>query len=184
MMALQFDEAGLVLATAGDADEAMEVIQAMADECQAGKGDRVEEAVELGVEHRISPSVVFGIFREARARRSKPVLILPKTQPSVEPKRMGELRFRRIDDGKPKARAEPEKPVTLPALLDPALQAMNEQHSVIESIGGKTVIASFEPNPIHLRRTKVVYQTKDSFLLRYSNKTVPVMVSGGRSRCR
>jgi hypothetical protein len=79
MMAIKLDANGLVLASAGDADEAMEVIQAMADECQAGKGDRVEEAVELGVEHSISPSVVFGIFREARARRAKPVFILRTT---------------------------------------------------------------------------------------------------------
>jgi ABC-type cobalamin/Fe3+-siderophores transport system ATPase subunit len=83
--------------------------------------------------------------------------------------------------------AEPEPKTALPALIpptalvnwDPAVLAMNEQHAVIESVGGKTVIASWEPNPINLNRMMVVYQNKDSFLLRYSNKTVPVVVASG-----
>ena len=82
--------------------------------------------------------------------------------------------------------AEAEPKTALPALIpptalvnwDPAVRAMNEQHAVIESVGGKTVIASWEPNPINLNRMMVVYQNKDSFLLRYSNKTVPVIPSG------
>jgi hypothetical protein len=44
MMALQLDEAGLVLAVARSPEEALEVIKAMAEECRAGKGDREREA--------------------------------------------------------------------------------------------------------------------------------------------
>jgi hypothetical protein len=90
------------------------------------------------------------------------------------------------------AKAEPEaeaKPgrIMLPAVVptpkpparieyDEAIAAMNECHAVIENVGGKTVIASWEPSSIDLEQTGIVYQTKESFLLRYSNRTVLVDV--------
>jgi hypothetical protein len=46
------------------------------------------------------------------------------------------------------------------------------QHAIIENVGGKTVIASWEPSPIDLNRLMVVFQSKESFLLRYSNRSV------------
>jgi hypothetical protein len=60
-----------------------------------------------------------------------------------------------------------------------AIIAMNEQHAIIESVGGKTVIASWEPSPIDLNRRMVVYQGKDSFLLRYSNRMVTIDAPDG-----
>ena len=57
---------------------------------------------------------------------------------------------------------------------------MNNQHAIIENVGGKTVIASWEPSPIDLERLMVVFQSKDSFLLRYSNRFVSVEVPNVR----
>jgi hypothetical protein len=57
---------------------------------------------------------------------------------------------------------------------------MNEQHAIIENVGGKTVIASWEPSPIDLERRMVVFQSKESFLLRYSNRFVSIEVPDGR----
>jgi Family of unknown function (DUF5906) len=64
--------------------------------------------------------------------------------------------------------------------LDEAIAAMNTQHAIIENVGGKTVIASWEPSPIDLERLMVVFQSKESFLLRYSNRSVTVEVADAR----
>ena len=69
-------------------------------------------------------------------------------------------------------------PSQQPATWDDALDAMNEQHAIIENVGGKTVIASWEPSPTDLKRLVVVFQTKESFILRYSNRTVLIEVTG------
>ena len=93
----------------------------------------------------------------------------------------------------PEPESEPEPKMALPAIIPPtpppskwdaAMAALNDQHAVIESWGGKTVIASWEPVPIDLNRVMVVPQTKDSFLLRYSNRTVSIEVSDGRGGVR
>jgi hypothetical protein len=63
---------------------------------------------------------------------------------------------------------------------DDAIAAMNEQHAIIENVGGKTVIASWEPSPLDLERLMVVFQSKESFLLRYSNRFVSVEVPDAR----
>ena len=61
-----------------------------------------------------------------------------------------------------------------------ALAIMNEHHAIIDSVGGKTVIASWEPSPIDPSRLVVVFQAKESFLLRYSNRHISMDVPGGR----
>src|SRR5262249_51442478 len=61
-----------------------------------------------------------------------------------------------------------------------AMTAMNEQHAVIENVGNKTVIASWEPSPTNLNRRALVFQGKDSFLLRYSNRVVQIELSDGK----
>jgi hypothetical protein len=71
--------------------------------------------------------------------------------------------------------------------LDAATAAMNEQHAIIENVGGKTVIASWEPSQINPERLVVVFQNKESFLLRYSNRTVLIDVTdrqGGTGNVR
>jgi hypothetical protein len=93
----------------------------------------------------------------------------------------------------PKPEAEKAEKIGLPAVIpitkplsderlsrwNEALAAMNEQHAVIESIGGKTVIASWEPLPTDLKRPRIVFQGKDSFVLRYSNRTVTLEAPDG-----
>jgi hypothetical protein len=94
----------------------------------------------------------------------------------------------------PEPAAEPEPPTKpmLPVLVQPArppaaapdwnevIREMNDQHAIIENRGGKTVIASWEPSTLDPSRKKLVYQTKESFLLRYSNKSVYWPMPDGR----
>jgi hypothetical protein len=97
----------------------------------------------------------------------------------------------------PEKRADPEKaaadepeaaklPVVIPpppavaSDWDEAIAAMNNQHAIIENVGGKAVIASWEPSTIDPSRVAVVFQNKESFLLRYSNRFVPIEVHTGR----
>jgi hypothetical protein len=112
-------------------------------------------------------------------------LLKPKApEPEAEPE--GEAKSKSKEEPNPEA--EPAK-ASLPAIIppkpsakyEPAMMAMNEQHAVIESVGGKTVIASWEPSPKNLNRMMVVYQTKDSFLLRYLNRTVEIAGTKGTS---
>jgi len=103
---------------------------------------------------------------------------------------------------KPEAKAQP-KPAAeehggLPAVIpitkplsdervsrwDDAMAAMNEEHAVIENFGGKAVIASWEPSPLDLNRRMIAFQGKESFLLRYSNRSVTLEASDGRGNFR
>ena len=61
------------------------------------------------------------------------------------------------------------------------------RRAIIENVGGKTVIASWEPSQINPERLVVVFQNKESFLLRYSNRTVSIEVTdrqGGTGNVR
>ena len=100
-------------------------------------------------------------------------------EPAVEPKEA------KAPDAAPEEAEEAERRVMLPAVVplppplqppkpnwDEAVAVMNTQHAIIENVGGKTVIASWEPSPIDLNRLMVVFQSKESFLLRYSNRSV------------
>src|SRR5262249_48663574 len=49
---------------------------------------------------------------------------------------------------------------------DDAIAAMNRQHAIIENVGGKAVIASWEPSTYDTGKLMVVFQNKESFLLR------------------
>jgi hypothetical protein len=60
--------------------------------------------------------------------------------------------------------------------FDNVLEAMNQQHAIIASVTGKAVIASWEPSSLDPSKMVIVYQTKDSFLLRYSNRRVRIEV--------
>jgi hypothetical protein len=84
----------------------------------------------------------------------------PEVEPEVEPER------------------EPQAPVQLPAVVPPqpakweeAIDLLNTRHAIIDNVGGKTMIASWEPSPLDPSRMVVVFQSKESFLLRYSNRT-------------
>jgi hypothetical protein len=68
-------------------------------------------------------------------------------------------------------------PRPLPATWDDLLTVMNNQHAIIDNVGGKTVIASWEPSPIDPSRQMVVFHNKDSFILRYSNKFAKITIT-------
>jgi hypothetical protein len=93
--------------------------------------------------------------------------------------------------------AEPATRIMLPAVVlpppppappkpdwDDAMAAMNERHAIIDNHGGKTMIASWEPSPLDPSRVVVVFQTKESFLLRYSNRSVAFDVPDSRGGIR
>jgi hypothetical protein len=97
-------------------------------------------------------------------------LLKPKAEPEPDPKEEPEPEL--VKAGLP-AVVLPPPPLQPPKPnWDEAVAAMNTQHAIIENVGGKTVIASWEPSPIDLGRLMVVFQSKESFLLRYSNRSV------------
>jgi len=65
------------------------------------------------------------------------------------------------------------------AKWDDALAAMNDKFAIIENVGGKSVIACWEPSLLHPGRRVVIFQNKESFLLRYSNRYVTVETHDG-----
>lgn len=65
----------------------------------------------------------------------------------------------------------PAKPPVAPS-YDDALGAMNERHAIIDNVGSKSVIASWEPSSRDNSRQEVIFQNKESFLLRYSNRKI------------
>lgn len=76
---------------------------------------------------------------------------------------------------KPQAEAEAKLPAVAETKLpsrDEYLTAMNGRHAVIDNVGGKTVIASWEASPLDPTKETLVYHTKDNFKLRYSNRHV------------
>jgi Mesyanzhinovviridae DNA primase len=118
---------------------------------------------------------------------------LPGAQPRVAdqriPRREGQPGF--ADRVAAEAGAEPKPKAGLPAVIPPpksvepiiedAIAAMNERHAIIENVGGKTAIASWEPSTTDPTRSEVVFQSKESFLLRYSHRRVLIEMPGGRS---
>jgi hypothetical protein len=72
------------------------------------------------------------------------------------------------------------------------LQALNKAHAIIDNVGGKTVVASFDEITFKLgddvvTRNSVVYQRQSDFMLRYCNRYVVVDVpnrQGGNNRER
>jgi hypothetical protein len=92
-----------------------------------------------------------------------------------------------------KAEAEPETkgglpmvlaPPKIPVAWDDVIEAMNRRHPIIDNVGGKTVIAGWEPSQLNPERMVVVFQQKESFLLRYSNRTATIDVPDGRGGSR
>lgn len=93
----------------------------------------------------------------------------PETQPDVEYPEIASVPA--VIDAKPEL-------VSLPAVIPPApsyddaLEAMNQRHAIIDNVGSKSVIASWEPSTRDHSRLEVIFQSKESFLLRYSNRKI------------
>src|SRR6516162_4076083 len=96
-----------------------------------------------------------------------------------------------------RAKPEPEEPEPkegvarhlLPAIIPPQppsatwedlLTVMNNHHAIIDNVGGKTVIASWEPSSLDPTRLIVAFQNKESFLLRYSNRCATIEITNKR----
>src|SRR5262249_49561963 len=71
-------------------------------------------------------------------------------------------------------------PPPLAPNYDDALEAMNERHAIIDNVGSKSVIASWEPSSRDQSRQEVIFQNKESFLLRYSNRTISTELPDGQ----
>jgi hypothetical protein len=129
------------------------------------------------------------------AKKDEPVFISPATQPAAEPKPKDapEEEPAPLDEPEPE-QDEPEgeeaahrvmlpavvPPAQLPTHWDQALGAMNSRHAIIENYGGKAVIAGWEISPINPSKQVIVFQGKESFLLRYSNRSVKKKVPDGK----
>jgi hypothetical protein len=118
-------------------------------------------------------------WRRTFSRRlgAEPEPAEPEPWPEAEPQP-------KIDRPSP---IEPSKALVVAQVVLPVsskdytIAAMNEHHAVIDNVGGKTVIACWEPSPLDASKLVVVFQTKESFLLRYSNRRVSLDVPGGRT---
>jgi hypothetical protein len=98
--------------------------------------------------------------------------------------------IKKVEEPKPEPEAEKadEPRTTLPAVIpqgaiatwDDAVDAMNEHHAIIDNVGGKAVIAGWEPSSLDPERLVVIFQNKESFLLRYSNRYAMINVPDGR----
>ena len=61
---------------------------------------------------------------------------------------------------------------------------MNSRHAILENVGGKTVIACWELPDEEEGHARLVYHSKESFLLRYSNATTNIDVPDSRGGSR
>ena len=117
-----------------------------------------------------------GVFKNPVAQPSievAPTTPIPKPQPAptAEPK----------EEEKPLVMLPAVVPTPpLPASWDDAIEAMNNRHAIIDNVGGKSVIAGWEPSPLDPAKLVVVFQSKESFLLRYSNRYATVDVADGK----
>jgi len=109
----------------------------------------------------------------------------PRPQPEAAP----EPEDTPEEEAEPEPKAAPEPHAALPAVIPPQpppatwddlLAAMNNQHAIIDNVGGKAVIASWEPSSLDPTRRRWVFQNKESFLLRYSNRYATIEITTKR----
>jgi hypothetical protein len=111
-----------------------------------------------------------------RARLNKKLGAKPEAKPE-------EAKSQPEPEVEAEVETEPQATVQLPAVVPPqpakwdeAIDLLNTRHAIIDNVGGKTMIASWEPSPLDPSRLVVVFQSKESLLLRYSNRSVSVPV--------
>jgi hypothetical protein len=120
-------------------------------------------------------------LRVVEQRKPEPEPEPEEAEPEAEPEPKIEEPRREQKNGPEEAKVPAVVPVLAPApAWDQAIAAMNREHAIIENVGGKAVIASWEPSTIDPSKRVVVYQNKESFLLRYSNRFVSIEVHDGR----
>jgi hypothetical protein len=118
-------------------------------------------------EHQRKKAASFLSVPQPKADEAKKDNAARKAEPSEEPAEEPAGRGAEPIKASPPAIVPPQLP---PATWDDLLTAMNNQHAIIDNVGGKTVIASWEPSSLDPTRLMVAFQNKESFLLRYSNR--------------
>src|SRR5260370_25033803 len=186
---------------ARDEFHAAELIGGWVQECRRGASDREADAVSMAEAHGLEIDPVHERFAVARNLRAlaKPVEVIKRRRlPPDDPPSATRLRVGRRETEaalKVSGTAEPAGRIQLPAVVpapktlalpgpDDAVAALNSRHAVIENVGGKTVIAGWEPSQLDPGRMVVVFQHKESFLLRYSNRHATIDVPDGRGGSR
>jgi hypothetical protein len=66
----------------------------------------------------------------------------------------------------------------LPVGWENTIEAMNEQHAIIDNVGGRTMISCWEPSSRDPNLRVAVFHTVASFKLRHSNRFVTIEVPG------
>jgi hypothetical protein len=163
--------------------------------------------MEIAEAWELEKDWVMTSFADARlaaklAKQKQRVFISPEIQPTAEtppedaPTDNFRARMEMALAGKKseliiEAKSDPELKISLPAIIPPApppvapsyddaLEAMNQRHAIIDNVGSKSVIASWEPSSRDQSRLEVVFQNKESFLLRYSNRKIRAEVPDGQ----
>jgi hypothetical protein len=160
-------------ATITDAAEAAEwIAQAQFDHGEGVGPDLEADSITLARQFGLTEAPIRFRWAKARAKRAEANVPAPA-----------------LPEPEPEKASTPEPRVMLPAVIPPtpppvtwddAIEAMNDRHAIIDNVGGKTVIAGWEPSQIDPARMVVVFQNKESFLLRYSNRYAIIDVSDGR----
>jgi hypothetical protein len=142
---------------------------------QAALCEKIESA--YGAEAKAMALELFAAQRAKTkaAKAERPRIMTPAPAPEADPEP-----------------PEPEPRVQLPAVVETkptptlydAVIALNAVHAIIDNVGGKTVIASWEPSPLDPSKLVVVYHNKSDFLLRYENRKVSFEVPDGQGGTR
>ena len=163
-----------------------------------GIGDRARAALALEERKVVKLRVVKSVERpEVRDKQGN----LYRWVNGCYRRQIGVAQLKTIEQAKPEPEkpepeAEPEQaklPAIVPAAIgepvgaewNDAIAAMNKQHAIIDNVGGRAVIASWEPASYDQSKLVIVFQNKESFLLRYSNRFVWIELFDGKgSRVR
>jgi hypothetical protein len=143
-----------------------------------GGPDREAEHINLGKALKFDLQSIRAQWIEARTQRAKHTgaqkVVKPLALASSPPKQTQEPKLPQRSDTDLAVVTPPQAPAG-----DEYLIAMNHRHAIIDNVGGKTVIASVEPSTLDPSIETLVYHTKADFLLRYSNRSIPITTADG-----
>jgi hypothetical protein len=127
---------------------------------------------------------------QAQQARADQIALAGRARLAALSARLEAVRHKPEPEPEPEADAQgPAVRPALPAIIPPQpppatwsdlLAVMNNQHAIIDNVGGKTVIASWEPSSLDPTRRRWVFQNKESFLLRYSNRYATIEITTKR----
>ena len=156
------------------------ILQAAFDELKGADTAEQQAGCEYIGEH-------FGADAEAKLRAMLAAKAKAVEVPAPPSSFAEERRRREANAAKARERAPSRALVVAKEILpaatsqDYTIAAMNEHHAIIDNVGGKTVIACWEPSPLDPSKLVVVFQSKESFVLRYSNRHVSLDLLNGKT---